>query len=129
MRLRPLYAELRKPANRLRKHGETKADGTFIATDRLGPLTMDARRYGLAEILSIQSDIQGAAFRHGLKNAEDYTLIDTEEHERILELIAANTWPNRWTGTEDQGDLIRPVRFTKGGGRQMQMMLEEATEV
>ena len=27
-------------------------------------------------------------------------LINAEEQVRILELIEANTWPERWTGTE-----------------------------
>lgn len=124
-RLRPMYAELRAAKNRLRKHGETKKDGTFLATDRLGPLTMEARLWALSEVLeNIQRPIQKAA----PAGAEGYTLIDAEEEARIRELIDAGTWPNRWDGTEDRGDLLRPVRFTRGGGRQMQMMIEEAAQ-
>lgn len=127
-RLRPLYAELRRPKNRLRKHGEYLKDGTFSATDRLGPLTMEARLMGLAEVLGIQEAIQANAQAAGLKNAASYTLIDATEEARIRELIAANTWPQRWTGEEDRGDVLRPVRFMKGGGRQFQILFEGEPE-
>ena len=30
----------------------------------------------------------------------EISLISLEEEQRILELIAANTWPQGWTGTE-----------------------------
>jgi len=44
MELRPLYAELKKPANRIRKDGtETRKDGSLVANPcRMGPLTTDA---------------------------------------------------------------------------------------
>lgn len=31
--------------------------------------------------------------------------VGREEERRIKQLITANTWPRRWTGTEDRGDL------------------------
>lgn len=40
--LRPLYAELKKPHNRLRKWDERKADGSRVANPgRMGPMTME----------------------------------------------------------------------------------------
>jgi len=94
MELRPLYAELKKPENRLRKDGtETRKDGSLVSNPcRMGPLTLDARRYGLERILDIQA-------RAGVD------LINAEEQVRIEELVAANTWPERWDGTEPLASL------------------------
>lgn len=105
-RLKPLYAELKKPGNRLRKDGtETRADGTLVSNPmRLGPLTMAARRWGLAQILDIQKAVNAAA----PADESPYLLIDDEEYARILELIEANQWPNRWTGEEPTGDVMLP---------------------
>ncbi|HKX27025.1 MAG TPA: hypothetical protein VJ302_04960 [Blastocatellia bacterium] len=101
-RLRPLWTELYKPHNRLRKGMETKADGSIVANPgRIGPLTMEAREMGLAEILSIQTEINQAA---RLQHRPEISLINSEELSRIRELIANNTWPNRWDGTEQRAD-------------------------
>ena len=92
LELRPLYAELKLAANRLRKtEPEMRKDGRYATNvQRLGPLTMEARHYALDRLLDIQH-------RAGVD------LINDAEQKRILELIAANTWPNRWTGTELNG--------------------------
>ena len=94
MELRPLYAELKKPENRLRKDGtERKANGDLVHNPcRMGPLTMDARRFALSTVKNIQA-------RAGVD------LINAEEEARILELIAANTWPDKWTGGEPLASL------------------------
>jgi len=87
--LRPLYAELKKAQNRLRKDGsERRKDGQLVANPcRMGPLTFEARRWALAEVKKLQ----------WLAGVD---LINPEEEARILELIAAETWPNGWTGDE-----------------------------
>lgn len=54
---------------------------------RMGPLTLQARRWGL----SIVKDIQRRA---------SVDLINAEEEAKILELIDAQTWPRGWDGTE-----------------------------
>lgn len=101
MGLRPLYAELIKPHNRLRKISEFKQDGTPVKNlGRLGPLTMDARRYALKTILDIQTKIE----QHRPADLAGIVLIDPEEDARIRHLIEADTWPNRWDGTEQTGD-------------------------
>jgi DNA sulfur modification protein DndC len=101
-RLRPLWAELTAPHSRLRKGMETKADGSLVANPgRMGPLTMEARRIGLRFVLQIQDDVNEAARAQGRPTI---SLINDEEFARILELIEANTWPNRWTGDEQRGD-------------------------
>jgi DNA sulfur modification protein DndC len=89
MELRGLYAELKKPANRLRKDGsETRKDGSLVANPcRMGPLTFEARRWGLAQVKSIQA-------RAGVD------LINADEEAKIVELIEAGTWPRGWDGTE-----------------------------
>ena len=94
MELRPLYAELKLPRNRLRKDGtETRRDGTLVSNPcRMGPLTLEARLYGLARVLDIQA-------RAGVD------LINAEEEARIRTLIAAETWPRGWDGTEQIASL------------------------
>lgn len=95
--LRPFYAELKKPARRLRKDGsERRKDGSLVSNPcRMGPLTLDARRWGLGRVLDIQSRINA-----GRGDMPEVILIDDAEQARILELIDANTWPQKWDGTE-----------------------------
>lgn len=103
-RLKPLYQELMQPHYRLRKIDEVKKDGTPSANpNRLGPYTMEARCYGLAQVLSIQEEINAVARAQGRSLID---LINEEEHARILALMASNTWPQRWDGTEELGNLL-----------------------
>ena len=105
LRLRPLYAELKKPQYRLRKDGTDRCkDGRLAANPmRMGPLTMEARRYGVAEVLDIQEQVNRGARAEG-KPCID--LINEEEHLRILDLITSNTWPDGWTGDEVRADVL-----------------------
>src|SRR4051794_13038610 len=97
-RLRPLYQELMRSKYRLRKEGERKKDGTLSSSPmRTGPYTIEARRYGLAQVLSIQHEVNASAFQQGYPSID---LLNEEEHACILELIAANIWPDRWNGNE-----------------------------
>lgn len=99
--LRPLYRWLREPAQRLRKPGREKSkDGATRFTNRMGPLTFEARRAGLAKVLDIQDRVNAAA-PDGMPTIDT---LDAEEAARIRELIDAGTWPNRWAGTEPTGD-------------------------
>ncbi len=111
MELRPLYAELKLPKNRLRKDGtEKRQDGTLVCNPcRMGPLTFEARRYGLARIKDIQA-------RAGVD------LINAEEESRIVELIEARTWPRGWTGTEPLASLPFNNVFPDGS---VQPIMEE----
>lgn len=118
-RLRPLYSELTKAKHRLRKIGETKKDGSPSANPgRLGPLTMDARHYGMRIVEEIQGEINVAAVQ---QNRPMISLINNEESVRIEQLIKANTWPNKWSGDEIVGDVLLPMMPTKGGGQQVTM--------
>lgn len=111
-RLRPLYEELRKFKYRLQKDGERLKDGSLSSSpNRKGPLTMDARRYGLSVVLEVQDEINIEA---DLRGRDQIDLINDEEHARILELIANNQWPNSWDGTEPRGDVL--IEQTLGEG-------------
>lgn len=102
MELKPLFKELTKAKHRLRKSkAELRADGTPAKNaQRLGPLTMEAREFGLNSILDIQQRINDAA-----NGRPEIDLINTEEESRIRELWALNTWPNGWVGDEIVGDV------------------------
>ena len=106
--LRPLYQWLSKPTNRLRRDGAT-----------FGPLVMEARMEGLKQVLEIQHQVNAGALRDGRPLV---SLINDEEQSRILELIQANTWPDKWTGAETRGDQILPLMPVKGGGFQHTMI-------
>lgn len=112
-RLRPLYEELKKPAGRLRKtQPEYNADGKLVSNPhRLGPMLMDTRLWGLEQVLEIQRDVNAEAILHGRPTI---WLINGEEEKRIRELIALNTWPEKWSGEEEAGDA--PFDFVLGEG-------------
>lgn len=95
MELRQLYTELTMAKHRKRKaEPELRQDGQWSQNvQRLGPLTMEARAYGLERIKDIQSRAR-------------VDLIDAAEEARIRELWALNTWPNRWDGTEPVGSQL-----------------------
>lgn len=100
--LKPLFKELQKARNRLRKsEAEMRQDGSYSKnTQRLGPLTMEARAYGMERVLDIQRRVnQAADGRPGID------LINEEEESRIRELWSLNTWPNNWDGDEIVGSI------------------------
>lgn len=103
-KLKPLYAELKKPYRRLRKsEPERNAKGDLVYNlHRLGPMTMQTRLWGLEQVLAIQAEINLAA---QIAKRPFISLISPDERARILELIDANTWPQKWDGTEVTGDI------------------------
>ncbi len=114
LRLKPLYEELTHDhGNRLRKAvGETRADGTMAKNpQRVGPLTIAAREYGLETVLAIQSEVNGAALARG-RPAID--ILNDEEVGRIRELINLNTWPQGWDGSEPIGNELLDKIFSDG---------------
>lgn len=100
--IRSVLDELKSARWRLRKIAEKKKDGTTRArAQRMGPLTMEGRVYGLERVLDIQR-------RAGVD------LINVEEETRIRELWALNTWPQSWEGGLDDpenvmADVLIPV--------------------
>jgi DNA sulfur modification protein DndC len=110
--LRPLYAQLREPRHRLRQDGTQRLkDGSFPRNAmRMGPLTLEARRFGLAQIKALQQEVNQVAQREG---RPPISLVSKEEEQRILELITANTWPQGWTGAEPRANLNIPHAVSK----------------
>lgn len=102
-RLRGVYAELKKPHNRLRKDGsERRKDGALVANpNRMGPLTLEARSWGLEQIKQIQH--QAAV-----------DLINPEEEAAIRSMVAAKVWPNGWDGTEARADVPMHETISEG---------------
>ena len=97
--LKPLYRELRRPANRLRKaKAEYLKDGRMAANpQRMGPLTFEARAMALERILDVQRRCNDDPRRCGRPPVD---ILNAEEVARIRELIALRTWPNGWDGSE-----------------------------
>lgn len=97
--LREIYRRLRLPANRLRKPGgETRADGSLVENQhRMGPIKLAVRRTALDRIIGIQAEVNAEADRLRRPRMD---ILNPGEIARIVELIDAGTWPQRWTGQE-----------------------------
>ena len=93
LELKPLYRELKLPQWRKRKASpEVLKDGSYSKNgQRMGPLTMKGRVYGLKTVLDIQR-------RAGVD------LINPEEEARIRELWKTNTWPRKWSDADIDAD-------------------------
>ena len=112
MALRSLYWEVHKPQYRHRKVIEYNADGRLTKNqNRLGPLTLETRRWMLDRVLGIQFEVNQLAAAVG---QPDVVLINAEELARIQELIALKTYPDRWDGTEPIGDVMLPKVYSDG---------------
>jgi len=94
MEIKPLFAELKKPKWRHRKSAPgILKDGSYAKNgQRMGPLTMDGRAYGLERVLDIQHRAQ-------------VDLINAEEETRIREQWAQGLFPDGWTGDEIHADV------------------------
>jgi DNA sulfur modification protein DndC len=126
-RLKPLYRTLRQFKFRLQKHGERNSDGLLSSNpNRKGPLTMDARRYGLSVVLNVQDEINTVARTQGRPEVD---LINADELARIEELMAANTWPQRWTGNEPRGDVLIPQIYQSGAVQEILFNYDATNEI
>lgn len=104
LKLRGLYEELSKPANRLKKSGERNKDGGLSSRpNRSGPLLFEVRLWALAQVKAIQDEVNRGAREIG---RPELTLIDAEEEVRILELIEARTWPEKWSDRDLLGTAL-----------------------
>lgn len=108
-RLRPVYRELRKPQNRLRKTG--KEISNEKNKQRMGPITMGAREWAFNEILSIQNEINTEAVKQGMP---EVILLNQEEQEFIQKCWKLNLWPNKWTGEEPTADTPMDTIYSDG---------------
>lgn len=105
LELKPLYAELTKARHRKRKvEPELRQDGQWSRNvQRLGPLTMPARAYGLERVLDIQQ-------RAGVD------LINADEEARIREMWALGIWPRKWSAQDADGtEPLDAIRLTLDG--------------
>lgn len=93
LELKPLYKELILPQYRKRKATpEILKDGSYSKNgQRMGPLTIEGRAYGLQTILDIQRRAQ-------------VDLINPEEEARIRQLWDENTWPRKWSDDDINAD-------------------------
>lgn len=109
-RLRPLYEELRSFKHRKQKDGERNKGGELSSNpNRKGPLTLKAREWALPIVLGIQSEINAAANGKAVID-----LINAEEEARIRELIAARTYPNRWSDDDPDATVLIPQVSSTG---------------
>lgn len=94
LELRELYAELKQPRWRKRKAApERTQSGRYSKNgQRMGPLTMDGRLYGLNRVLDIQR-------RAGVD------LIDADEEYRIREMWRHGVWPRKWSDDDIAADM------------------------
>lgn len=114
LELRSVFDELRSNKSFRKRHpgGETKKDGTFVKNQqRLGPLTMQAREWGMNKIISIQSQVNDVAVKQGKPTID---ILNEVEIARINELIELNTWPDKWTGEEPTADVMMNTVFSDG---------------
>ncbi len=111
--LRDIYREMRKPQYRLRQPGgKTKVDGKLAKNQqRMGPLTLEARLLFLQRIIRIQNDINHHAI---LLNKPLIDILNTEEVNRITELIIEKRFPNGWTGEEPVADIPHDKYYSDG---------------
>lgn len=111
--IRSVYRWLREPCNRLRKPGgERRKDGTLCTNQqRLGPIKLSVRSEALARVLRIQDRVNTAAI-HLKRPMVNH--LDDEEIDRIEHLIAAETWPDGWGGTEPSGEVVLPDYHADG---------------
>jgi DNA sulfur modification protein DndC len=113
LELKQLFNDLTKAKWRKRKRKpEIRKDGKYSQNvQRLGPLTMEARAYGLERVLDIQARAK-------------IDLINTEEEARIKQLWQLNTWPDGWMGDEVVGSQpIDVLRLNSGGEIVLQALL------
>ena len=112
-KLKPIYKEMRGFQHRLQKDGsERKKDGSLVKNPgRKGPLKLEARLMFLARILGIQSEVNIGAT---LRDRPKIDLINSEEEQRIRELIRDRTFPDKWTGDEPGGEELLPEVYQSG---------------
>lgn len=113
MKLKPLYRLMKKPQYRHRQPGgERRKDGKLSKNQqRLGPLTLEARRHFLSEILAIQEEVNIEAIR---QNRPPVCILNSEEVAFITSQIDAGVYPDKWDGTQPTGDVILNKIYSDG---------------
>lgn len=112
-RLRALYNRLHSGLVRLRKPGgERRADGELAKKqNRMGPIALEERLAALGEVLAIQAEVNALA---AVRKRPRIDILNAEEEARIRELVAANTWPDRWSGQEPRATELHDMHNDDG---------------
>lgn len=112
-KLKPIYSEMRKPQYRLRKPGgQKRKDGKLAKNQqRMGPLSLDARKKFLQEILEIQNEINISARE---QERPEIILINDEELEAINTMIENKVFPNGWDGDEPLASVPLDKMYSDG---------------
>lgn len=124
-RLRPIWRELREPKHRIRKPGAEVLKSGELAKNpqRMGPIIFATRRWALAEVLAIQSEVNAGAVGAGRAPID---LLNEHEVARINELISAGTWPDGWDGTEPLATELLDKVFQDGSVQPLLDMFGDA---
>lgn len=112
-RLRALYDRLHSGLVRLRKTGgERRKDGALAKKqNRMGPIALEERLVALDEVLAIQAEVNASAARLGRPTID---ILNAEEEARIRELVAAGTWPEKWSGQEPRASELHDMHYDDG---------------
>lgn len=106
LELKPLWRELKTAQWRKRKlQPERRNDGQWGRNvQRMGPLTMEARKHGLQRVLDIQQRAR-------------VDLVNAAEEARIREMWALDMWPRKWSANDADADapLREALRVTLDG--------------
>jgi DNA sulfur modification protein DndC len=122
-KVRPLNRELRLFKHRKQKAGERNKGGELSSNpNRKGPLTLVARAWALDQVLAIQAEVNAAADAAGRPRID---LINAEEEARIRELIAARTYPQRWSDDDPDATVLVPQTLGEGIEQPLLLTLEE----
>lgn len=109
LKLKPIWRRLRLPQNRLRKTGlEITGDKN---KQRMGPLTIPARKAAYNDIMKMQNEINKVAIQEGKPTV---TLLNRQERLLIKSLWKINKWPNKWTGEEPTADTPMDTVYADG---------------
>lgn len=111
--LKIIYREMRRSKYRLRQTGgQRRKDGKLQKNQqRMGPLTIEARKMFLAKILNIQNQVNSEA---RILGRPEIDILNPDEVARIRELHDLNTWPDGWNGAEPGADTVMDKVFNDG---------------
>lgn len=114
--LRPIYREMRSPIVRLRKAGrELRKDGTAASNpQRMGPLTVEARRGFLARIIDLQDRINTAAT---IARRPYIDILNAAEVAFIERCLDEGLYPDKWDGAEPLAAELLDVVYADGSGQ------------
>lgn len=111
--LRGIYGEMRSPLVRLRKAGrERRKDGSFAQNpQRMGPLTVEARRAYLGRILDVQARVNAPTATSGRPRVD---ILNDEEVRFIEQCLADGVFPDKWDGSEPLATELLPTVYADG---------------